>query len=127
VSEAGAAPELGQPEKDLWKVALVTASNLSFQFSPSTASRVLSIVIRGVQDLRGAGSIEDPSKLAEAQRNLEKLVREMAREATENRDKRTAEALRKGEYISDIELRTLHDRNLDAALMKLCPGLWPIC
>ena len=127
MSEAGASPELDQPEKELWELALATAENLGFHFSSSTASRVRDIVIQGVQGLRSTRSVEDASKLAEARTNLEKLVREMAREATENKEKRRSEALRKGEFISDIELRTLHDFNLDAALAKFCPGLWPFC
>lgn len=125
--EVGAGRGLGHPENELWQLAQVTVSQLGFQFSPSTASRIQGVVIEGVQGLRSKGLIDDASKLAETQTNLEKLVREMAREATKNIDKRTAEALRQGEFLSDTELHTLRDSNLEAALAKLCPGLWPFC
>jgi hypothetical protein len=100
------------PAAHMWQVAVKTAAEQKFRFSPECEANLKERFKAGLEVYK-VGLYEFRERIKEAETNIEKLVQLIISE----------------EIARDPTSQLLHEPSMFDALYtrKLCPGLWPIC
>jgi hypothetical protein len=105
-------PLVQHPAGYLWGAAVRAAARHRFKFSLPCESRFKNRLRAGLETYQ-VGLPEFAERKAEAQRNIEKLVRAMIN--AQLAKQATADVLEEWTIVHVLEDK------------ELCPGLWPIC